>query len=124
MSTDDLFRQIEPPRGGLERFARRLDAAAGARTAAPRWRPFAWAGAASVAAALVVAGVLRREPSQPEPPLATTPPAPAIYDSPAFDRLLGRPLEPEQLTAVVNRQPASVTELESQNDRVRIYQIN
>jgi hypothetical protein len=68
--------------------------------------------------------VLLREPNDVERPVAGAQPAPEIYDSPEFDRLLGRPLRTEQLTAVVNEQTASVTELESQNEKVRIYQIN
>jgi hypothetical protein len=126
MSADNLFRQLEPPRGGAERFARRLDES-DAAPAAARWLPFALAGAASAAAvALVVALVLLREPSDDAvlPTVADSQPAPEIYDSPEFDRLLGRPLRPEQFTAVVNEQSASVTELESQNEKVRIYQIN
>jgi hypothetical protein len=126
MSAENWFQQLEPPPGGAERFARRLDDAAAAADAAPavapRWRPFAWAGAA--AAALVVAVVLLREPSDPVAPVAESPPTPEIYNSPAFDRLLGRPLQPEQLTATVNQQATSVTELESQNEKVRIYQLN
>jgi hypothetical protein len=121
MSTDNLFRQLEPPRGGAERFVRRLDEAA-ASPARARWLPLALAGAASAAAvALVVAVVLLREPGDAALPVAD---ASEIYESPEFDRLLGRPLQAEQLTAVVNKQTASVTELESQNEKVRIYQIN
>jgi hypothetical protein len=80
--------------------------------------------AGAAAAALVVAVVLLREPGDDVPPVADSQPTPEIYDSPAFDRLLGRPLQPEQLTAVVNQQAASVTELESHNDKVRIYQVD
>jgi hypothetical protein len=128
MNADNPFRQLEPPPGGAERFAQRLDdaaaAAAAAPAGAPSWRPFAVAGAAAAAAALVVAVVLLREPRGPMAPVADSPPAPEIYNSPAFDRLLGRPLQAEELTAVVNKQAASVTELESHNEKVRIYQVN
>jgi hypothetical protein len=82
----------------------------------------ALAGAASAAAvAFVVAVVLLREPGDAAQPVVTTS---EIYDSPEFDRLLGRPLRAERLTAVVDEQTASVTQLESQNEKVRIYQIN
>jgi hypothetical protein len=124
MSADNLFRQLEPPKGGAERFARRLEAADSAPAAA-RWLPLVLAGAASAAAvALVVAVVLLREPGEAGSRLAGSPPALEVYGSPEFDRLLGRPLRTEQLTAVVDKQTASLTELESQNEKVRIYQIN
>ena len=123
MNADDLFRQLEPPPGGAERFALRLDEAAIPRAGA-RWRPFAWAGAAAAVIVAAVMVVLPREPSAPDVQVADSTPAPVIYDSPAFDRLLGRPLPTEQLTAVVDQQAAQVTELESQNAKVRIYQLN
>ena len=126
MNTDELFGKLEPPRGGAERFARRLDeAAAHARVVDARWRRFALAGTVAAAVLLVVAVTVLRSPSDaPQPPLADSVPLPQIYDSPAFDRLLGRPLQAEQLTATVNQQAAAVTELESQNPNVRIYRIN
>ena len=123
MNADDLFRQLEPPPGGAERFSRRLDEVSAVAPVA-RWHPFALAGAAAAAIVAGVTVVLLREPSAPDVPVADSPPAPAIYDSPAFDRLLGRPLQTEQLTAVVDQQAAEVTELESQNAKVRIYQLN
>ena len=123
MNTDGLFKPIDPPPGGTERFARRLDEAASGAPEPPRWRGIAMAGAACAAVALVVAVVLLRGPSEsPSPSVAAAPPE--IYNSPAFDRLLGRPLQSEPLTAVVNEQPIPVTELESQNSKIRIYQLN
>lgn len=121
MSADNLFKQLEPPPGGAERFARRLDEAA---AGAPRWRPFALAGAAAAALVVAVAVVLLREPSGTVAPVADSPSTPEIYNSPAFDRLLGRPFQAEELTATRNEQTASVTELESHNEKVRIYQLN
>jgi hypothetical protein len=126
MNTDDLFGQLQPPPGGAERFARRLDeAAARARSVGVRWRRLTLASVAAAAVLLVVAATVLRSPNgAPPPPLADSVPVPKIYDSPAFDRLLGRPLRAEQLTATVNQQAATVTELESQNPNVRIYRIN
>ena len=126
MNTDALFKELEPPPGGAERFAQRLDergrAAIASRT---RWRNLALAGAACTAVALIVAVVLRRDSDRPEmPPLvADLQPAPEIYDSPAFDRLLGRPAQFTELTVSRNEQSASVVELETANAKVRIYQI-
>jgi hypothetical protein len=129
MNTDDLFGQLEPPPGGAERFARRLDEAAAHARSMDARRTFALAGAAAAVVLLVVALAVLRAPSDaPPPPVADSVPAPEvypeIYDSPAFDRLLGRPLQAEQLTATVNQEAKAVTELESQNPNVRIYRIN
>jgi anti-sigma-K factor RskA len=125
MNADNLFEQLDPPPGGAERFARRLDEAASSAAETRRWRGFALAGAACAAVALVVALVLLRGPSEtPSQIVVDTQPTPEIYESPAFDRLLGRTLQAEPLTDVVNEQPIPVTELESQNANVRIYSIN
>ena len=105
------------------------------RTAAPRSRceplpraaleNLALAGAACAAVALIVVVVLRRDSDRPVmPPLvADLQPTPEIYNSPAFDRLLGRPAQFTELTVSRNEQSASVVELETANDKVRIYQI-
>lgn len=123
MSTDELFQQLDPPPGGVERFGQRLDRAAMVEAAARRRRPALAAAAAVAGVAFVATFVLLRGPSDGPQPVAAAP-APAIYDAPEFDRLLGRPLPVEQLTAVVDDQAATVTELESQNAKVRIYQLN
>ncbi|HUQ53500.1 MAG TPA: hypothetical protein VM692_14840, partial [Gammaproteobacteria bacterium] len=62
MNTDSLFKQLDAPPGGAERFARRLGDATAAPAVAPRWVQFALAGATAAAAALVVAVVLSRAP--------------------------------------------------------------
>jgi hypothetical protein len=123
MNADDLFASLEPPPGGAERFAQRLERAAAAEAAARRRRPALAAAAAFAGIALVATFVLLRRPADVAQPVAATP-APAIYDAPEFDRLLGRPLPVEQLTAVVDDQAATVTELESHNAKVRIYRLN
>ena len=125
MNADSLFEQLEPPPAGAERFARRLDEATAAAVV-PSWRPLAWAGAvgAIAIAAVAITVLVPRERNDAAPPVADSPPVPALYDSPAFDRLLGRPLQPAQLTAIVDEQSASITELESHNEKVRIYQLN
>jgi hypothetical protein len=124
MSVDDLFKELEPPRGGAERVARRL-AAATSVSDAPRRRGVAWAAAAAVAAVATAVVLVSRHPSDSElAPIADLQRVPNIYDSPAFDRLLGRPLQTAELTATVDQQPSTLTELESQNAKVRIYRIN
>jgi hypothetical protein len=126
MSTDDLFEQLGPPPGGAERFARRLDAAAARAVAAPHRRTFALAGAACTALALIVAVVVFRNETVTvsPPPAADTAVTAEIYDSPAFDRLLGRPMQSTELTVTLGEQAAAVTELSTQNDKVRIYRID
>jgi hypothetical protein len=125
MNVEELFKELDPPRGGTARFARRLEAAASAPPA-PRRRGFALAAAAAAAAMSVAIVVLvLRQPSDTEQkPVAELQPVPNIYDAPAFDRLLGRPLQGAGLAATVGQQPRTLTELESQNTKVRIYRID
>jgi hypothetical protein len=123
MSTEDLFRQLEPPPGGAERFARRLDEIAAQR---PSRRARVLATAAAVAAvALVMAILLTQRPDDAPPVLvADEPPAVDIYNAPELDRLLGRTSQPAELMVMVNMEAANVTEIETTNQKVRIYQIN
>jgi hypothetical protein len=119
--TQSLFKELEPPPGGAERFARRLDETAHAAEA-PRWRVFAFAGAACAAVALMVAVVVLREPSESTSPTVAA--APDIYDAPEFDRLLGRPAQPTAFAVTVDERTASVVEVETTNEKIRIYEIN
>jgi hypothetical protein len=123
MNTDELFRQLEPPRGGAEAFARRLDEIA---TERPSRRARVLVAAAAVAAvALVTAILLTRKPSDAPPVLiADDSPAVDIYDAPELDRLLGRPSRPAELVVMVNMETANVTEIKTTNEKIRIYQIN
>ena len=124
MNTDALFKELEPPPGGTERFARRLDDVAAERPS-HRARVLALA-AATAGVAIVTAILLLRQPdgaSQIEI-AATEPPAVDVYNAPELDRLLGRSAVPVELMVTVNMQPANVTELETTSQKVRIYQIN
>lgn len=124
MNTDALFKELEPPQGGAERFARRLDEVAAER-ASPRARVLALA-AATAGVAIVTAILLLRQPedaSQIES-AANEPPSVDVYNAPELDRLLGRLSAPAELMVTVNMQAANVTELETTNQKVRIYQIN
>jgi hypothetical protein len=81
--------------------------------------------AAVAAVALVTAVLLLRQPNDAPPVLvANTPPAVEVYDAPEFDRLLGRSARPTELMVMVNMEAAAVTEIETTNQKVRIYQIN
>ena len=116
-----LFTELEPPPGGAERFRQRLDAAASSRRM-PRWSIFAVAGAAS-AAVVLIAVVLLRDPSE-SSPVADSPRTASLYDAPEFDRLLGRLPQPIELAVTRNAQTAAVVEIETANEKVRIYRIN
>jgi hypothetical protein len=124
MNTDLLFKELEPPRGGAERFARRLDELATERPSL-RTRAVALA-AAAVAAIAVVTTVLLLGPAgnAPELAVADAPLAVEVYGAPEFDRLLGRPPRPTELTVLVNTEAARVTELTPTSATVRIYQVN
>ena len=122
MNTDAIFEQLEPPRGGAERFSRRLDEIAVAQPS-PRARFLAIA-AASAAVALVTALLLVQGPMETPPTVAATPPAVEVYNAPEFDRLLGRQSRPAELTVILNEETADVTQIATTNEKVRIYQIN
>ena len=124
MNTDALFKDLEPPPGGAERFAQRLDEVAAAQPSS-RARVLAMA-AATAGVAIVTAILLLRPPedvSQVEI-AATEPPTVDVYNAPELDRLLWRSSVPAELMVTVNMQPANVTEIETTNRKVRIYQIN
>jgi hypothetical protein len=123
MNTDELFKHLEPPPGGAETFAQRLDETPKERPS-PRARVLATA-AAIAAVALVTAILLLRQPGEGPPVLiADAPPAVDIYNAPELDRLLGRPSQPAELMVMVNMETVNVTEIETTNEKVRIYQIN
>ena len=123
MNTDELFRQLEPPPGGAEGFARRLDEIAAER---PSRRARVLAAAAAVAAIALVTAILLPRQSDDAPPMhvADEPPAVDLYNSPELDRLLGRTSQPAELMVMVNMETVNVTPIETTNQKVRIYQIN
>jgi hypothetical protein len=123
MNTDFVFKELEPPPGGAERFARRLDELATERPAA-RHRAAAVAAAIATVAMLATVLWLRSGGEAPEATAADSPPRVEIYGAPEFDRLLGRPSQPAELRVVVNAESAAVTELQTTNAKVRIYQID
>jgi len=120
---DRLFTDLTPPQGGAERFAERLDAAA-AGSVVSRRRVAALAAAAFAAVVLVAVIVLRGQPDESPALIADSPPAVDIYGAREFDRLLGRPARPAELEVVVNAEVATVTEVATTNDKVRIYRVN
>jgi hypothetical protein len=118
---DGLFRELEPPPGGVARFARRLDESSASIL---RTRPKSVALAATTGAAIaaIVVLMLPRAPDSTSPTNETAPMD--IYSAPEFDRLLGRVLRPSEVTVTLNAVEASVTPIETENSRVRIYRID
>jgi hypothetical protein len=123
MNTDLLFKELEPPPNGAERFAQRLDEVAAKRTS-PRTRAVALAAAAAAVAVVTTVLMLQPASDAPELTVADAPPPVEVYGAPEFDRLLGRPPQPTEFTVLVNTEAARVTELTTTNANVRIYQIN
>jgi len=123
MNTDALFKELEPPPGGAERFAQRLDEIAAERPS-PRARVLAITAAAAAISVVTAAVLLLRPPDVAPPELVVDAPTIDVYNAPELDRLLGRSATPAQLAVTVNMEAASVTEIETTNQKVRIYQIN
>lgn len=123
MNTDSLFKELEPPPGGAERFAQRLDEIAAERPS-PRARVLAITAAAAAISVVTAAVLLLRPPDVAPPELVVDAPTIDVYNAPELDRLLGRSATPAQLAVTVNMEAASVTEIETTNQKVRIYQIN
>jgi hypothetical protein len=123
MNTDALFKELDPPPGGAERFAWRLDETAEER---PSSRTRLLAMVASVAAVALVTAMLLLQPASDVPPtsIANAPPPVDVYNAPELDRLLGRAAAPAELMVTVNMETVDITEIETTNKRVRIYQIH
>ena len=118
----DLFTELEPPPGGAERFAARLDAEAAAPSASRRHAFAAAAACAAIALAAVV--VWLREPNDAGPPLAADGPPPVeVYNAPQLDRLLGRPLRTTELTVTLDAETLPVTRLATASEKIRIYRL-
>lgn len=118
MKTDrkELFRQLEPPPGGVRRM--------GARMAAPSIHvsPIQW-GLATACILVLAVGILVVT-SEPRDVIAPEVSADPIAASPQFDRLLGREAAPVELTVQRNDQAVALTEVASSNPKVRIYALN
>jgi hypothetical protein len=109
-----LFRELEPPRGGAERFRRRIEESRDSLRASLGW---ALTGGIAVAALVIAAFVALRPHDQPEPQLTD------VYAAPEFDRLLGRPLEPVATSVSIDDQPVAVSEVPTTRPGIRIYEI-
>lgn len=148
-----LFRTLEPPPGGVERFSRRLEDEDATPRRLPGRRMLAAGLAAALIAVVVIAvnqaprgGDLQNE-GDAAPPIAEND-APAatdlsadraraadrggatdvaavaeIRDAPAFARLLGQPVRPAETSIAIGDEQVAVAEIPSTNSKIRIYQI-
>ena len=126
MSSDvpDWFTELEPPPGGPEHFAARLQAETAAASDVRSRRPLAAAAACAVIA-LVAAIVWLREPDDAGTPVAADgPPSVDVYNAPQLDRLLGRPLQTTELVVRLDAETLPVTRIETGNEKIRIYRID
>ena len=123
MNTDALFKELEPPPGGAERFSQRLDEIAAER---PSSRARVLAAAATAIAVALITAILLLRPTNDVPPVrvADAPPPIDVYNAPELDRLLGRAAPPAELVVTVDMETAAVTEIETTNKKIRIYQLN
>jgi len=122
MNTEEreIFRELEPPPGGVERFRRRLGAS---RPVEQRWpRRSAIAGLAVIAMAVVTL-TLRQQTDPRMPASGESRREAQVQQAPEFDRLLGRPGEPARTRIAVNDTSVAVSELPSANPSIRIYRI-
>jgi hypothetical protein len=110
-----LFKQLDPPPGGAERFREQLDAAATENESS------GWLPAAAVAAILVViVGALVAPSDWRE---RGAPAENRVAAAPEFDRLLGRPVAPAEPAVTLNDETVTLAAVQSENPKIRIYRI-
>ena len=108
------FPDIEPPPGGAERFGVQLENPGDAlRVAVGRW-----AAAGGVVAVLAIASMAVLWP-----PEAVEPETVIVFDTPEFDRLLGRPMQQVETTVMINNEPVNLSTMPVTTPGIRIYEI-
>lgn len=108
------FPDIDPPPGGVERFRMQLENPGDAS----RVDFGRWAAAGGVVAVLVIAAlavVSLPETAEPETAIA--------FDTPEFDRLLGRPMKQVETTVMIDDQPADIAAIPAKRAGIRIYEV-
>lgn len=108
------FPDIEPPSGGTERFRAQLESLGDASRAAVG----RWAAAGGVVALLAIAGIAVLAPKRVAEPETTI-----VFDSPEFDRLLGRPMQQVETTVMINDQPVNLSPMPVTTPGIRIYEV-
>ena len=118
MNPDDRisFPDIDPPHGGVERFRLQLESPGDAsRVAFGRW-----AAAGGVVAVLAIAAIaVLWLPETAETETETV----IAFDTPEFDRLLGRPMQKVETTVVIDDEPAAISAVPAKRAGVRIYEV-
>ena len=114
----ELFRQLEPPPGGVERMRARA-MPSGMHVSRFQWRAVACAMVALVAIILVVGRGPRGVSTDGVISAGNT--SAGIAVAPQFDRLLGRTPAPVDLTVTQNDQAVALTRVEGSNPKVRMY---
>lgn len=108
------LRELEPPPGGIKRFEQRLDRVD--HSSGMRIGTALVAGVAVSVLAIVIIGLLRQ-------PGTIEPDTPSVYEAPAFDRLLGRPMQQAGTSVSIDDEPVSVSVLAGADSNIRIYGI-
>lgn len=110
---EQIFRELEPPPGGAARMRARL-------VAPPRTTDWInWLGAVAVASVAAIAVVtFSLQPGE----LPTVDPE-SLFSAADFDRLLGRESVAFELSVRRGTETIGVSEIESGNPKVRIYQL-
>lgn len=116
----DLFQTLDPPAGGAERLRARLQA----ERPRPMMSPVRLGLAAIAASALLTAILITQRPevgneiARDDIGLADD-----IFESPAFDRLLGREFQPVAMRVTLNDEPMQATAVASENPNIRMYDL-
>lgn len=118
-----LFTELDPPPGGAERFAQRLEESRLGPPVARRWA-LASAGVAAATVAIVVVILIREAGDAGSSAVGDAAQVANLYEAPQFDRLLGRPAPAGTVTVTHNDTPATVTQIETANAKIRLYQID
>jgi hypothetical protein len=115
IESKQLFEQLEPPAGGLERLRQKL--AAPELDHGPNlWRPI------MATAMLLLAAIWLYQ--LPEPQEASTPVANDLFNAASFDRLLGRESRTAGLQVVRADQAVPMVEVEGTGANVHFYRLN
>ncbi len=108
------FPDIDPPPGGAERFRMQLENPGDASRAAVG-RLAAVGGVIAVLAIAAIAVLRLPDAVEPETAIA--------FDTPEFDRLLGRPMQQVETTARIDDEPVALSAIPVKTPGIRIYEV-
>ena len=108
------FPDIEPPPGGAERFRVQLEnPGVASRVAVGRW-----VAAGGVVAVLAIAAIIVLWPNN-----VVEPETAIVFDTPEFDRLLGRPMKQVETTVMIDDEPVNLSAIPVKTPGIRIYEV-